>query len=451
MSLSTFASLDEARKEIAYRKVAERVRDIKDVVPTELEKILAEVKRRESIIDLRSSVPPIFQDFFQPARYKGAWGGRGSGKSQSFGHLVIDKAITKKGARIVCVREVQKSLEQSVKRLLEDLIQRHNLGQSFRVLNTHIVTPDDGVIIFQGMQNHTAESIKSLEGFDVAWVEEAQSLSQNSLEMLRPTIRKEYPDGTSSEIWFTWNPKDKKDPVDKFLRGDVLPPDALVKRVCYPDNPFLPEVLKKEMEWDRSRDTEKYSHVWLGEYERHSDSRVFKNWKIEEFDAPPEDTLFYYGADWGFSVDPSVLVRCFVVGRKLFIDYEAYEVGVEIDHLPALFDQVPGAREWAITADSARPETISYLQRNGFPRLTAAVKGKDSVKEGVIFLQNYDIIVHPRNQHTIYELTHYSFKVDQQTQIVSPVLEDKKNHVIDSLRYAVEPIRKPVADDFLTW
>jgi phage terminase large subunit len=146
-----------------------------------------------------------------------------------------------------------------------------------------------------------------------------------------------------------------------------------------------------------------------------------------------------------------VLVRCFIKDRTLYIDREAYRVGVEIDHLPALFDQVPGAREWIITADSARPETISYLQRNGFPRLQAAVKGKDSVKEGVIFLQGYDIVVHPRCLHTYDELTNYSFKADPKTGKITPILSDKKNHVIDSLRYAVEALRTPAMPDWVTW
>jgi phage terminase large subunit len=203
------------------------------------------------------------------------------------------------------------------------------------------------------------------------------------------------------------------------------------------------------MEWDKNRDADKYRHVWLGGYETHSESRVFKNWEEGEFETP-DDATFYYGADWGYSVDPSVLVRCYIVGRKLYIDREAYQVGVEIDQLPALFDTVKGSREWSITADSARPETISYLQRHGFPRLRAAVKGKDSVKEGVIFLQGYDIVVHPRCTHTKIELRDYAYKVDKRTEkvIIPPVLEDKKNHVIDSLRYAVEDIRKPKG---LTW
>ncbi len=370
-------------------------------------------------------------------RYRGARGGRGSAKSWFFAELIVDRFLEYPRLRAVCVREFQKSLEMSAKRLIEDTIDRLGVGQFFRVLNTHIETPAGGVILFQGMATHTAESIKSLEGFSLAWIEEAQSLSQRSLDLLRPTIREE-----GSEIFASWNPRFPTDPIEKLLWSDDRPENVAVVHTTYQNNPFFPDVLRKEMEWDRKRDPEKYAHVWLGEYERHSENRVFKNWTIDEFDTP-EDAMFYYGADWGFSVDPSVLVRCFVHDRTLYVDHEAYRVGVEVDHLGGLFDQVPGARNWPITADSARPETISYLQRNGFPRMVAAIKGKDSVKEGVIFLQNYNIVVHPRCIHTIDELTMYAFKTDKMTGMVTPLLEDKKNHVIDSLRYAVEKLRKP--------
>jgi phage terminase large subunit len=395
---------------------------------------------------------PIFEPMLKPARYKGLHGGRGGAKSHFFADQLIDDCLTHRGLRAVCIREYQVSLEQSVKRLLEDKIKQYDLSREFRVLNTHIETPGNGIIIFQGMQSHTAESIKSLEGYHRAWVEEAQNLSQRSLNLLRPTIRE-----PESEIWFSWNPRDPKDPVDAMLRKDS-PPDAVVIKTNYYDNPFFPDVLRREMEWDRQRDTDKYQHVWLGGYEERGESRVFKNWCEQEFETP-SDATFLYGADWGYSVDPAVLVRCYVgweldaVGhriptRKLYIDHEAYEIGCEIDHLEHLFDKVPGARNWTITADSARPETISYLQRHGFPKMTAAVKGKDSVKEGVIFLQNFDIIVHPRCKHTLDELASYSYKVDPRTDKVvqPPVLEDKKNHVIDSLRYAVEKLRSEALD-----
>lgn len=387
--------------------------------------------------------PAVFEPLLQPARYKGAYGGRGAAKSWFFAELLIEDCV-RRPTRAVCVREVQRSLEQSVKRLLEDVIRRMGVGHLFDVKHSHINAPNDGIIIFQGMKDATAESVKSLEGYSRAWIEEAQSLSQRSLDLLRPTIREK-----DSEIWCSWNPRHKTDPVDVLFRSGSLPPDAIVVHATYRDNPWFPEVLRKEMEWDRSRDPEKYQHIWLGGYEKHSESRVFKNWIVDEFD-PPKDAMFLYGADWGYSVDPSVMVRCYVIDRKLFIDREAYRIGVEIDHLPQLFDQVPDSRKWTVTADSARPETISYLQRHGFPKMVAAQKGKDSVKEGVIFLQSYDIVVHPRCTHTIDELTMYSFKTDETTGLVTPILEDKKNHVIDSLRYAVERLRKPVMD-FVAW
>lgn len=384
---------------------------------------------------------PVFLPLLKPARYKGVYGGRGSGKSHEFAKLLIERHLMKH-TRTVCIREVQRSLEQSVKQLIEDKIQEYNLGKQFRVTSTDIQTPYGGHIIFNGMQNHTAESIKSLEGFDISWVEEAQSLSAHSLKLLRPTIRR-----PGSELWFSWNPRYDTDPVDVFLRGRDAPKNSIVIGSTYKDNPWFPDVLREEMELDLERDPELYAHVWLGDYEKNAEARVFKNWRIEEFDDPPEDTIFYYGGDWGYSVDPAVCVRLWIdkVNKKrIYIDYESYKVGCEIDHLPALFDHVPGARLWPMRADSSRPDTISYLQRHGYPRLEKATKGPNSVKEGVIFLQGYEIIIHKRCKHTISEFTGYSYVVDKLTGIVTPLLEDKKNHVIDSVRYAVELVRKGI-------
>lgn len=336
----------------------------------------------------------------------------------------------------VCIREIQKSLDQSVKKLLESKIEALGVSQHFRVLERQIEAPHGGRIIFQGMQNHTAESIKSLEGYKVAWVEEAQTLSQRSLDLLRPTIRE-----VDSELWFSWNPGAETDPIDVLLRGDDPPNDAIVVQANYADNPWFPKVLQDEMEYDRKRDPEKYLHVWLGEYLRNSEARVFSNWKVEEFEAP-DGMAFRYGADWGFSVDPSVLVRCYTVGKTMYIDHEAYLVGCEVDQLPDLFDRVPESRKWFITADSARPETISYMRKHGYPKINAAIKGPKSIEEGIEWLKSFDIVVHPRCKHVIDELTLYSFKRDPLTAQVMPVLEDKNNHVIDALRYACEGARR---------
>lgn len=411
------------------------------------------------VVDLRIQVPRVFQPLLQPSRYKGAWGGRGSAKSHRFAEQLIADHVRFPELRSVCAREFQNSLDDSVKQLLEDKIKKFNLGHLFIIRNTHIETPGDGVIIFRGLADQTAESIKSLEGFGRLWVEEAQTLSERSLELIRPTIREHGSEklrelGVPVELWFTWNPENEDDPVDVLLRSENTPPEAIVVRSNYADNPFFPEALRAEMEWDRGRDPDKYAHVWLGAYNRKSEARVFRNYKIEAFETPA-DAILLYGADWGFSIDPSVLVRCFVQGRKLFVDRAISEVGVEIDDLPAFFDTLDDgeARKWECRADSARPETISYLKKHGYPRICAATKGPNSVKEGVIFLQNYDIIVHPRAQPVVDEFALYCFKTDKRTKKVTNLLEDKKNHTIDSLRYAVEKLRGNgmVKPKFIVW
>ena len=311
-----------------------------------------------------------------------------------------------------------------------------NAGAYFEVQDRRIKSRHGGTTIFEGMQNHTADSIKSLEGFDRSWFEEAQNASEKSLTLLRPTIRK-----PGSELWFSWNPHKDTDPIDALLRGEHLPPGAIVVEANYMDNPWLPEELRAEMEYDKRRDPDKYAHVWLGEYVKNSSSRVFKNWTIEEFDRP-DGTLYRLGADWGFSVDPSVLIRCSIEGNRLYIDHEAYRVGCEIVNLPELFMSVPESEKWPITADSARPETISHMKKNGFPGIRAAIKGAKSVEDGIEWLKSFDIVVHPRCKHTIDELTLYSFKTDALTGEVLPILEDKNNHVIDALRYACEGARR---------
>lgn len=386
---------------------------------------------------LTIETPEVFEPLLAPARYKGAYGGRGSGKSHFFGELWLEENIAEK-LDCVCLRETLKSLEFSVKKLLESKIERFNAGAYFEVQDRRILSKQGGVTIFEGMQNHTADSIKSLEGFDRAWFEEAQNASDKSLTLLRPTIRK-----PGSQLWFGWNPQFETDPIDVLLRGAELPPGAVVVRANYMDNPFLPAELLDEMEYDKRRDPDKYAHVWLGEYQRNSEARVFRNWTVEEFDSPA-GAHHRLGADWGFSVDPTCLIRCHIDGRKLYVDYEAYMVGCEIVNTPELFMGVPDAEKWIITADSARPETISYMQKHGFPKIVAAIKGAKSLEEGVEFLKSFDIVVHPRCKHLIDELTLYSYETDPLTGQVMPKFEDKHNHVIDALRYACEGARRAV-------
>lgn len=210
----------------------------------------------------------VFKPLLAPARYKGAHGGRGSGKSHFFADLLVEDSLAEpgnsgEGLRSVCIREVQKDLKESAKLLIEDKLAKHGLGEAdgFKVFKDVIQTPKDGLVIFKGMQDYTAESVKSLEGFKRAWCEEAQSLSARSLSLLRPTIRAE-----GSEIWFSWNPRRKTDPVDSMLRGDSLPTGAAVVRANWSDNPWFPGVLEQERQDCLKADPDQYPHIWEGDY-----------------------------------------------------------------------------------------------------------------------------------------------------------------------------------------
>lgn len=202
-----------------------------------------------------------FGPLMQPSRYKGAHGGRGSGKSHFFAELLVERCLMYPGTRAVCIREVQKSLKESAKRLIEDKISALGVSHEFRVQNEQIGTPGDGVIIFVGMRDHTSESVKSLEGFNIAWVEEAQTLSKKSLDMLRPTIRTR-----GSELWFSWNPRRRNDPVDSFLRGPEPPANAIVIEANYDANPWFPEELEAERLNTKRQDPDMYDHIWEGDY-----------------------------------------------------------------------------------------------------------------------------------------------------------------------------------------
>jgi phage terminase large subunit len=209
---------------------------------------------------LAMSTPRVFVPFLSPARYKGAYGGRGSGKSHFFAELVIARCVGKH-ARIVCIREIQNSIKDSVRQLLVDKIRKLGVEHLFDITRDELRGPGGSLVVFRGMNDANAENIKSLEGFDIAWVEEAQTFSQRSLDLLRPTIRKE-----GSEIWFSWNPRNKSDPVDEFLRKSP-PPNSAVLHVRYSDNPWFPSTLLEEMQADRIRDPEKAVHIWDGGYD----------------------------------------------------------------------------------------------------------------------------------------------------------------------------------------
>lgn len=375
-----------------------------------------------------------FSELYSPHRYKVFYGGRGSGKSQA-----VAQALTFLSSnislRILCCREIQNSIKDSSYQVLKDMTDRFGIGHEFKFTESEILHMRTGSrFIFSGLLRNE-NSIRSKEGIDICWIEEASSVSQRSWDVLTPTIRK-----PGSELWLTFNPLTLDDPTNVFIENP--PPNAYVRKVNYWDNPFFPEVLREQMEWDKQNDFEKYLHVWEGYPLTISDAQVFKGRFVVE--PIPEDLWkkadrLFFGADFGFARDPSTLVRCFILDNKLYIDQEAYGVGVEIDELPQLYRSVPGSTQWPIKADAARPETISYLKNRAGFQISAAKKWQGSVEDGIAYLKGFEkIIIDPRCKHTADEFRLYSYKVDKTTGEVLPVILDKNNHLCDSLRYALD-------------
>lgn len=210
----------------------------------------------------------VFVPLIAPNRYKGAWGGRGGGKSHFFGEKLIDDSLAEpgdygEGLRSVCIREVQKDLAQSSKLLVESKLTSMGLGEpdGFKVYKDVIRTPGDGIIIFKGMNDYSADSIKSLEGFKRAWWEEAQTATKHSLNLLLPTIRLD-----GSEKWFSWNPRRKTDPVDVLLRGPMPPQGAVVVKSNWNSNPWFTREMELERQDCLRRQPEQYDHIWEGGY-----------------------------------------------------------------------------------------------------------------------------------------------------------------------------------------
>jgi len=364
-------------------------------------------------------------------RYKVAYGGRGSGKSYAFADSCLIKALLKP-LRILCARQLQTSIRDSVHKLLCDRIFALGMSEWFYITREAIKCKNGSEFIFKGIQNNVME-IKSMEGVDICWVEEAQSVSDESWEVLIPTIRKE-----GSEIWISFNPDREDDATYKrFIKQP--PPDCKSVLVNYMDNPYFPDVLRKEMEYCKKIDYARYEHIWLGQTIMETEAQIFKGkFEVVDFEAD-EGTEFFYGADWGFANDPTALIRCFIENNCLFIDYEAGGVGIEMEEIPKLFDTIPDSRKWKIRSDCARPETISYVARHGF-KCIGAKKWKGSIEDGIEYMRSFEkIYIHPRCKHIIEEFKFYSYKKDRVSGDILPIIVDAWNHYIDATRYALEP------------
>lgn len=389
--------------------------------------------------------PKVRDVFFRPgpggeavyrkSDFKDLRGGRGSAKSWGVARVIVMLSSMRK-LRVLCAREFQNSIEESVHKLLSDQIDMLGLRQYFEIQQRVIKSVWGGEIIFEGLSRNI-QKVKSMEGIDICWVEEAATVSHESWEVLIPTIR-----ASGSEIWLTWNPIDETDSTSKrFITSP--PPNTISAEINHQDNPWFPEKLRREMEYAYKVDPDAADHVWGGKFKKRSKAQVLNGkWVIDSFD-PIYSTWDgpYFGADWGFSQDPTTLVKCWIFERCLYIEHEAYGVGVDIDKTPEMFDTVPGAKTHTVRADSARPETISYMNRHGYGLLTGVVKWPGSVEDGVTFLRSFErIVIHQRCKHAAEEARLWSYKVDKLSGDVMPVLVDAHNHIWDAVRYALAPL-----------
>lgn len=380
----------------------------------------------------------LFDPPLGETRYRVAYGGRMGGKSWSFGRaLLVHGASTP--LRILCAREYQASIRDSVHHLLKEQAHEMGLGGFYNIEQARIYGANGTEFLFHGLRRDP-HSIKSLEGVDICWLEEAHSISQESWRFLVPTIRKEL-----SEIWVSFNPDLATDPIYKLFVLDPPSEDrAIVRKIGWEQNPWMTQEMRAERLDLLRRDPEAEAHIWGGEPWSRSDSQVLAG-RCRVDDPEPQDdwTGPYYGADWGFARDPTVLIRCWIAGPRLVVDYDERGVGWNMDQIDRHFRSVPGAADHTIRGDAARPETVNELKRRGL-KVVSADKWPGSVEDGILHLLGYDeIVIHPRCTGLIEEARLWRRKTDPRSGDVMPKLIDGYDHGWDAVRYALAPIIRP--------
>lgn len=339
--------------------------------------------------------------------------------------------------RILATREYQASIRESFHAELALAVKstpwladHYTVGESF-------ITGKNGTeFIFRGLRQNIS-SIRSMARIDLCIVEEAEDVPEQSWRDLLPTIRSE-----GSEIWAIWNPQLDGSPIDNLLRKHP-PADALIAEIHYQDNPWFPAVLERQRQHDQSRlDPQTYAHVWEGAYLTNSNAQVLAGKvRVSEFSPKAHWDGPYHGLDFGFAQDPTAAVKCWIADDTLYVEHEGGRIGLELDDTaPFLKAKLPHVEQYLIRADSARPESISHLNRKGL-KVVAAPKWSGSVEDGIQHLRAYrEIVIHPRCTETIREARLYSYKVDRLTGDVMPTIVDAFNHYIDAIRYALAPL-----------
>lgn len=378
-------------------------------------------------IELDRGVPAWALPLLEPARYKGASGGRASGKSHFYAEQAVEDMVCDPALRFVCIREVQRSLKFSAKALVESKIKVLGVSQYFHVLNTEIRRRrGSGIMIFEGMQDHTADSIKSLEGFGRAWVEESQSISKKSLDMLLPTIRAD-----GSEVWFSWNPDQSTDPVDAFFAGK--PEGAVHVHTTYLDNPFCPDVMRTEALRLKAADADSYEHIWMGGYFLGGNGRVYSSFinrpfPIGNIDESVVDTGAEVLVGMDFNVNPmSAVIGVRAVDQLLVLDAIEIQTSNTEEMAIELRRRFPAPRRVVVCPDpSGRQRKTSapvgqtdftILQKYGFevraPNAAPAVVDRINNAQAMFFdatTNKRRVRIHPKARAAITALANLTYK-----------------------------------------
>lgn len=388
--------------------------------------------------------PKLIPVFSKPnMRYRGSFGGRGSAKTRTFAKMTAvvayQRAMNNESGVILCGREFMNSLEDSSLEEIKQAIRSEPFLEAFFEIGEKFVRTKCGRIsyVFTGLR-HNLDSIKSKARILLAWVDEAESVSEIAWQKLLPTVRE-----SNSEVWVTWNPEKKGSATDLRFRQSI-PENAMIVEMNYTDNPWFPDVLEQERLNDKKRlDDATYRWIWEGAYLEASEAQIFKG-KYEELEFKPNQDFNgpYFGLDFGFAKDPTAVVKCWVFDNNLYIEHEAGKTGLELDHTAGFMkERVPDIEKYILRADSARPESISYLKRNGIPRIEGVKKWSGSVEDGIEHIKSYrKVYIHPRCKETLREFRLYSYKTDRLTGDVLPTVLDEHNHYIDAIRYALNPL-----------
>lgn len=347
---------------------------------------------------------------------------------------------------ILCGREFMNSLEDSSMEEVKQAIRSVPwLDAYFELGERYIRTKNRRVsYVFVGLR-HNVDSLKSKARVLIAWIDEAESVSETAWIKLSPTVRE-----ADSEIWVTWNPEKNGSPTDKRFRQKP-PENGRIVELNYTDNPWFPDVLEQERKDDRERlDDETYAWIWEGAYRENSDAQILAGkYRVDEFTPQPGWDGPYFGIDWGFSQDPTAGVKLWIHDRRLYVEYEANKVGLENDDIAEfMIQRLPGIEKHVVRADSARPETISHVKSKGqdnrrqaLPLITSVQKWPGSVEDGIAHLRSYrEIVIHPRCTHTLKEARLYSYKTDRLSGDVLTDIVDANNHHMDAARYALAPM-----------